>query len=527
MYSKESKDKNILTGALTLAISVIIVKVIGFVYKLPLSYILGDEGMGYFNTAYTVFTFFYMIAAGGLPRAVSILITESGFTYSKSDADYAVIILLKMFFKVGVALCAVTLIFARAITLAVGNPSSYLALIFVSPSIIFVSISGVIRGYMNAEGRLSSIAISEVIEGVIKFIIGLSLALWSYRRGFNYQTIAAFTILGVSLGSFISCMFLFVSYKTEKTNEKEGQKCELTIKKYEVITSVLKKCCPIALSSAIMSISAIIDLGLIMRRLSEIGIDEKTAVIQYGNYTTLVIPMLNLVSAITAPISTAALPHLTETNVKKSIISLASLGENTVYFLTLITAPLSLGFAFFPENILSLLFEDSSAYRAAPLLCAISFSAFFLPLLTLLNTMLEAVGKAYLGMLSTSLGAILKLALSYILIGRKGILGAPIGTSAAYALSAFISLIFVVYFLELPFKILSPAIINSTLAFIAVGGARLILTPHLASHSPIGFIAAVMLSAIIYVSLACIFMHRRIFGLFESVKIAKKYKAEL
>ena len=58
MYLKESKDKNILTGALTLAISVIIVKVIGFVYKLPLSYILGDEGMGYFNTAYTVFTFF-------------------------------------------------------------------------------------------------------------------------------------------------------------------------------------------------------------------------------------------------------------------------------------------------------------------------------------------------------------------------------------------------------------------------------------------------------------------------------------
>ena len=75
---KTSSEKSFLKGSLALAVSVVIVKILGFVYKLPLSYLLGDEGMGYFNSAYTIFAFFYMISSAGIPKAISIMIGECG-----------------------------------------------------------------------------------------------------------------------------------------------------------------------------------------------------------------------------------------------------------------------------------------------------------------------------------------------------------------------------------------------------------------------------------------------------------------
>ena len=71
MYDKNTKK--LLSGAAWLGLSAILLKIIGLVYKIPMSYLLGDEGMGYFNSAYTVYTFFYIIGSAGIPKAVSIL----------------------------------------------------------------------------------------------------------------------------------------------------------------------------------------------------------------------------------------------------------------------------------------------------------------------------------------------------------------------------------------------------------------------------------------------------------------------
>ena len=74
--SIKSAEVGFVSGAVSLTVSVIAVKIISYFYKVPLSYLLGDEGMGYFNSAYTVFAFFYMLCSGGIPRAVSIVVAE-------------------------------------------------------------------------------------------------------------------------------------------------------------------------------------------------------------------------------------------------------------------------------------------------------------------------------------------------------------------------------------------------------------------------------------------------------------------
>ena len=77
MPSYDKSTKNMINGAAWLALSAIILKVIGLIYKIPISYLLGDEGMGYFNSAYTVYTFFYVLGSAGIPKAVSILCAKS------------------------------------------------------------------------------------------------------------------------------------------------------------------------------------------------------------------------------------------------------------------------------------------------------------------------------------------------------------------------------------------------------------------------------------------------------------------
>ena len=71
----KQKSNTLISGAAWLALSTIILKIIGLIYKIPLSYMLGDEGMGYFNSAYTVYVFFYVIGTAGIPKAISILVS--------------------------------------------------------------------------------------------------------------------------------------------------------------------------------------------------------------------------------------------------------------------------------------------------------------------------------------------------------------------------------------------------------------------------------------------------------------------
>ena len=102
---KESKtgEKEIIKGALLLTVSMLIVKLFGLIYKIPLSYILSDEGMGYFNTAYSVYTFFYVISTSGVPKAIAILTAAT----DDSAADEISITSFKVFFFIGALLCVV------------------------------------------------------------------------------------------------------------------------------------------------------------------------------------------------------------------------------------------------------------------------------------------------------------------------------------------------------------------------------------------------------------------------------------
>ena len=446
MSNKGREADNLLSGALSLTISVLIVKIIGLIYKIPLSYVLGDEGMGYFNTAYTVFSFFYLLCSSGIPRAISIIITEYKVKEQHNNIVRIYNISFKIFFVIGFALTLILLLFSAFISNKIGNANSRFAMLLIAPTLLTVCISGVARGYLNGIASIVPISISQIIEGVVKFIFGLGFALLGARINLSVPIISALSILGVTLGSAISTCYLCVVANNRISANKTGQSSEKNINIKSFLFKLIKLITPITLSSAVMGLSNVIDLGLIMKRLISVGVGEKEANSLYGNYTTLVVPMLNLAVALITPISVAALPMLSSDYYSKERGKLSHTSSFLIELTAFFALPLSVAFVFFSKEILMLLYKDTSADIAAPLLTMISPAVLFLPLLTVINTILEATEKQKIPLISLGIGAIVKIFLSYYLIGdeRIGITGAPISTVVSYGVSFLISAFFLV-----------------------------------------------------------------------------------
>ena len=143
------------------------------------------------------------------------------------------------------------------------------------------------------------------------------------------------------------------------------------------------------------------------------------------------------------PICTACAPLIASDFAKRDFNSVKENAEKFFKATAFFAIPASLGFLFFGEEILLLLFEDSSAKIAAPMLFALSPSVVFLSVLTLVNTFLEAIGRTKSALFSMVIGCGVKVILSYILLGNDevSILGAPISTTVSYAVSMLISVL--------------------------------------------------------------------------------------
>ena len=523
MKKTRLKSSGIIGGALSLTLSSLIVKFLGLIYKVPLSYILSDEGMGYFNSAYTVYTFFYIICTAGVPKAISILTSEA-----ESDGDSLRVksiytTALSMFLGLGSIITAVFLFTAGPISKIIGNNGAYLTMMVIAPSIMFVCASGVIRGYFNGKMSFLPIAVSEVISGVSKLALGLVFAILGARLGLSLEVISALTILGITLGAFFGFIYLLICKKHEKTDVTSGQNVTKARFSRKISKQILKIAMPLTLASAIGSISSIIDLSIIMKRLAYAGYTELQAGVLYGNYTTLAIPMLNLVATLIAPLSAVLLPVVSRVDIKRDTRALSERICVALKILGFIAVPAALLFTFKSEELLMLIFEDSSAIISAPLLQLLAPGIIFMCFLTVINTALEGTGKTKIPMISLLIGSVVKLIISYILIGNAeyAILGAPIGTTLSYFVSFIISASYFVAKQKIHINVLSSIIPVAIASIISLGISELLITAINVSGS-LAIISQLAIFAIIYIGLVVTFNISGFKSLQKMAKYTKK-----
>lgn len=429
----QSREKGFMSGVLCLSASTLIVKIIGLAFKIPMLSYLGTEGMGYFNSAYEIYALLCVISTAGLPVALSMLVSAARTRGDGAGIKriYRVARALFAFFGLGGSL--LMLLLCRVLADAIGNPDAYLCIAAIAPALFFICMASAARGYCQGFEDMMPTAISQLIEALCKLALGVLFAVWGIKKGLPVSTVAALSVLGVTVGTLASALYLALQRSKRRlavvqTEKKHSQRHK------SILRELLAIALPITLGSALLGLTRIIDMTLIMRRLRSIGFSTLEANNVYGAYTTLAVPVFSLVPALITPVSMALVPQLSSFIEEKSLAGQRTVTENSMRLTVLFALPASLGIAAFSTPILELLFRGQSEAIAiaSPLLAVLGVSVVFSCLITTTNAILQAQRRAGLPIISMLVGVIVKLVTSYLLIGNEniGALGAPIGSLA-------------------------------------------------------------------------------------------------
>ncbi len=480
-----------------LMFGVVLVKLIGALFKIPLTDMLGATGRGYFNSAYEVYTPIFAISMAGLPVAVSRMVAENVALNKHREARMVFNVSKRIFILVGVIGTLVLLIAAYPYTRFVAGSKSLPAVLCVAPSIFFCCFMSAYRGYYEGLRNMTPTAISQVIEALGKLLIGLALAKIVISIGMNqYEAgmlasgnvsatvfgnavtsdteansviipwAAAGAVLGVTVGSIASTVFLMICHKikgdgferVQLVNSPKSAPSDVLAKE------MIKIAIPMVISALVLNITNLVDTMTIQSRilsalnadfdtvlqmhsesfneavrLSRLNLNDIKEVKNYlwGAYG-MALDFKNLVPTITIQLGVSALPALAAAWAVKDKKSTKSTIETVIRIGMLIALPAGIGMAALAEPILNIIYARGSSSDAiavvTPILVAYGLATPVMAISTPTTNMLQAIGRTDIPVKSVVVGAIVKIICNFVLVGNPkiNIYGAVVGTILFY-----------------------------------------------------------------------------------------------
>lgn len=438
------RGARLFSGAVVLAMAGIFVKVLGMIYKIPLTNLLGDEGMGYFNAAYTIYTLFFVLATSGMPVALSLLISESLARGEEKRAGQIYRAASRLFLLVGIGGTLLMALPARRFAALLGNEEAAAGILAVSPTLAFITVTSALRGYFQGHGNMVPTAVSQVIEAAGKLFFGMALALAAISR-YPLSTTSAYAIFGLTLATFFAMLYLLIAKRRFDRNEYKNASFAGEDKKEEkkgrILVSIVKIALPVTISASAMTLASSLDLFLVMRTLQDSGYSAAEANAAWGNYSSLAVPLFNMPTVLILPIAYAVSPYVRAALASQNFRTAKNVTRRALSFAALLALPAALGLSVLSEPILSLIYTDkTSVATAAPLLAILALAVFSLALLSVTSALLQAYGKLWFPIAAIGVGVLVKLAVSRIVMLSVGMPGAPIGTFACYGVVAALDL---------------------------------------------------------------------------------------
>lgn len=452
MQENRDKQQNFLSGAIVLVVANALVKVIGALFKIPLTNMIGAEGMGIFSVAYNLYTALFVLSTAGLPVAVSKMVAEAKALEKWDEIHRIVRVAAIIFVTVGAA-GTIVLYFGDAWLVGiVKNSMAYYAVKAIAPSIFFVAISSVFRGFYQGLSNMYPTAFSQLIEAVCKLVFGYVLVIIMMKAGMDIQYVAAGAIIGVTIGTVFSAIYLSLIYRRRLRKDKKKHSYAVFTRKRVSNKTIAKRlvriAVPVTIGSSVLSLTNLIDMAVVMSRLQDVGFSMNKSNDLYGAYN-MSLALFNLPQTLITAISISIIPAIAAAFARKNY----SLGKKTIASSMKITVILALpcaaGLAVLAKPILDLLYfkRPQDVIVATPLLQILGLAVVFVAMVSLTNAILQSIGKAHLPVVTMFIGGIVKLVTNYTLVGTTSINihGAPIGTTACYGTITVLNLFLIAY----------------------------------------------------------------------------------
>lgn len=433
---KKTKTKNrtnyIMQGSILAAAS-ILSRIIGMLYRLPVTNIITDHGNDYYSAAYEIYNIILLISSYSLPLAVSKLVSAKAALGQYRNAYRIFKGALYMALVVGLAGSAVTYLGAGFFTGSLLNtPESELSLKVLALAVFFLAVMGVLRGFFQGMGSMMPTAVSQVIEQIFNAVVSITAASLLFRYGVSLDEKAGITdgrsgpiygaagsTLGTSLGALSGLIFLIIvmlmynrvlqrQMKRDRTGSRESYG---TVFKLLVLTIV-----PVILSTAVYNISGVLDQGLFKYLMLDVQKMEKSVVeVYWGIYVGKYKLLTNVPIAVASALSASTIPALTRARMEGNRKEMRRKTDGAIRMVMFICIPSAFGLTALAEPILNLLSWNTDPI-APKLFWAGSMAVIFYGLSTLTNGILQGIDRMHIPVRNALISLALHLGLMAVLV---------------------------------------------------------------------------------------------------------------
>lgn len=443
---KTNKDKkgSFIIQASVLAAASLIVRFIGFLYRLPLTELIGDRGNAIYSAGYYIYTFLLILSSAGLPAAISRLVSTRIAKGEYRNAQKIFRVSMIFAGAAGAIGMLVLFFFAEPIAKMVDSPNSVYCLQTLAPTLLIVGVMSVYRGYLQGMNIMTPTAVSQIFEQVFNAVFSVYLAWVLVKQSIPLG--AAGGTAGTGIGALAGLIVVMIFYNRMKPEIRHNMRIEEKGIYQETTGEAFKKLVvtafPIIAGTAVFSMTNLIDMKMVMSGLMSSGaFTEAEAEVLYGQLSGKYVTLTTFPVSISSAMATAAIPNIAmavtvgnKKEVKRKI--------NTALKLAMIISiPAAVGIGVLGDQILSMLFP--SYPEGGVLLKVGAISIAFLSFCQIVTGVLQGIGKIQVPVIGALLGAVVKIALNWILIRIPSInvVGAVISTDVCYLVASIFNVI--------------------------------------------------------------------------------------
>jgi len=404
------RTNNLMSGAIILTIGGVLAKVFSAVYRIVITRILGGVGIGIYQLIFPIYSLFVVLATAGLPMAISKVIAKH-----KGCEKTVVKKCVVSFSLVAIVLILLMIIFSKTFAWLQGNKDIYICYIILAPTILFVVISSVLRGYFQGIKNFTPSAVSNILEQIVKLAFGLILSLILIQINLLYAIIGA--IISIVVSELFSAVILLVNYKRFTKKSKD---CNLDVSFKEIFKDVL----PITLTNLILPLSSFID-SLLVVNLLKINFTTDVSVFLYGLESGAVSTLISLPTIFSFAIASAIMPNM---SAKDNLINKNNKLNFMLKVVLVIAVPCVICFVFFPNKLLEILYGNrfvdfglNGNVIASKLLILSSFGVVGLTLNQIYSSSLQALNYRKTTIKNLAIAVFVKFVIQLIFIPFKSL----------------------------------------------------------------------------------------------------------
>lgn len=432
-HKASNATQKFLKGTVILSVAGLIAKILSAFFRVPLGNLIQDVGMGYYGAPYPIYTLFTAIAIVGIPSTIAKLVVEKRVAGEYKAAHEIFTYTLRLMIGIGIVVSLFIALSSRAmIYLFKWEVETIYSILGLSLSPLFVCMMGVFRGYFQGRQDMTPTAISQVLENLGRFLVGISLA---YLFMPDVAKAAGGASFGATAGGMLGALALFIIYMKRKSEikkeielSKDYKSKSLSFK--NVALKVLLIAIPISIGAAVNSIINLADSALVQASLKYIGMTGTDATKYYGQLTK-VATFINFPLTFGMALVIGLVPAISEAVAKKDKEEVQTKIELGMRFALLIALPASIGLSVLSSPIMMFIYPN--APNGGEILSVAALSIVFIMLGQAFTGILQGIGKVWQPVIAIILAAIVKVVLNIILVPTSlMVTGAAIASIIAY-----------------------------------------------------------------------------------------------